>query len=60
MPQFILDDYISKGMGSQCRIICTQPRRISAISVSHVPLNPEVKLHRNDHVCYTPASECTL
>lgn len=34
VPQFILDDYISKGMGSQCRIICTQPRRISAISVA--------------------------
>ncbi|XP_059141900.1 ATP-dependent DNA/RNA helicase DHX36-like [Physella acuta] len=34
VPQFILDDFISRGMGSQCRIICTQPRRISAISVA--------------------------
>lgn len=34
VPQFILDSYIEKGIGSQCRIICTQPRRISAISVA--------------------------
>ncbi|KAL4226527.1 ATP-dependent DNA/RNA helicase dhx36 [Mactra antiquata] len=34
VPQFILDDYIKKKQGSQCRIICTQPRRISAISVA--------------------------
>ncbi|GFR70434.1 ATP-dependent RNA helicase DHX36 [Elysia marginata] len=34
VPQFILDRYIERGVGSQCRIICTQPRRISAISVA--------------------------
>lgn len=34
VPQFILDDYISKNKGSLCKIVCTQPRRISAISVS--------------------------
>ncbi|XP_012944942.1 ATP-dependent DNA/RNA helicase DHX36 [Aplysia californica] len=34
VPQFILDDYIERGLGSQCRLICTQPRRISAISVA--------------------------
>ncbi|XP_033763100.1 ATP-dependent DNA/RNA helicase DHX36-like [Pecten maximus] len=34
VPQFILDDYISHGKGSQCKVICTQPRRISAISVA--------------------------
>ncbi|RUS82845.1 hypothetical protein EGW08_009367, partial [Elysia chlorotica] len=34
VPQFILDSYIDRGIGSQCRIICTQPRRISAISVA--------------------------
>ncbi|KAH7955807.1 hypothetical protein HPB52_003900 [Rhipicephalus sanguineus] len=34
VPQFILDSYIEKGLGSLCKIICTQPRRISAISVS--------------------------
>lgn len=34
VTQFILDDYIQKGMGSLCRVVCTQPRRISAISVA--------------------------
>lgn len=33
VPQFILDDFIERGCASRCRIICTQPRRISAISV---------------------------
>nr|XP_054764413.1 ATP-dependent DNA/RNA helicase DHX36-like [Lytechinus pictus] len=34
VPQFILDDYINRGQGSTCRVICTQPRRISAITVA--------------------------
>lgn len=34
VPQFILDDYIEKGKGSLCNVVCTQPRRISAISVA--------------------------
>jgi ATP-dependent RNA helicase DHX36 len=34
VPQFILDDCLSKGKGSLCKVICTQPRRISAISVA--------------------------
>ncbi|KAK6183551.1 hypothetical protein SNE40_011010 [Patella caerulea] len=34
VPQFILDEEILQGRGSQCHIICTQPRRISAISVA--------------------------
>ncbi|XP_008307701.1 ATP-dependent DNA/RNA helicase DHX36 [Cynoglossus semilaevis] len=34
VTQFILDDYISRGVGSTCRVVCTQPRRISAISVA--------------------------
>lgn len=34
VPQFILDDCIVRGEGSQCHIICTQPRRISAVSVA--------------------------
>ncbi|CAG7729372.1 unnamed protein product [Allacma fusca] len=32
--QYILDDAIDKGRGSTCKILCTQPRRISAISVA--------------------------
>jgi hypothetical protein len=34
VPQYILDEFIAKGRGSQCHIICTQPRRISAVTVS--------------------------
>ncbi|XP_054901731.1 ATP-dependent DNA/RNA helicase DHX36 [Poeciliopsis prolifica] len=34
VTQFILDDHISRGRGSTCRVVCTQPRRISAISVA--------------------------
>ena len=34
MCQFILDDFISSGQGAYCNIICTQPRRISAVSVA--------------------------
>ncbi|XP_065076769.1 ATP-dependent DNA/RNA helicase DHX36 [Ochlerotatus camptorhynchus] len=34
IPQFILDQAMMQGKGSDCRIICTQPRRISAITLS--------------------------
>ncbi|XP_058818074.1 ATP-dependent DNA/RNA helicase DHX36 [Topomyia yanbarensis] len=34
IPQFILDHAIIAKEGSDCRIICTQPRRISAITLS--------------------------
>ncbi|XP_021572161.1 ATP-dependent RNA helicase DHX36 isoform X2 [Carlito syrichta] len=34
VTQFILDNFIERGKGSSCRIVCTQPRRISAISVA--------------------------
>ncbi|GMI87912.1 hypothetical protein like AT1G58060 [Hibiscus trionum] len=34
VPQFILDDMIESGHGGDCKIICTQPRRIAAISVA--------------------------
>ncbi|KAI4457226.1 atp-dependent rna helicase [Holotrichia oblita] len=34
VAQFILDDYLTKQKGSTCRIVCTQPRRISAISIA--------------------------
>jgi HrpA-like RNA helicase len=33
-PQFILDEAIMSGNGHDCRIICTQPRRISAVGVA--------------------------
>ena len=34
VPQFILDDALESGDGSITKIVCTQPRRISAISVA--------------------------
>ncbi|XP_049548305.1 ATP-dependent DNA/RNA helicase DHX36-like [Anopheles darlingi] len=34
IPQYILEEASSRGEGSGCRIICTQPRRISAISLA--------------------------
>ncbi|KAL7240309.1 hypothetical protein ACSBR2_006045 [Camellia fascicularis] len=34
IPQFILESEIESVRGAQCSIICTQPRRISAMSVS--------------------------
>ena len=33
-PQFILDEMVDAGRGAECYIICTQPRRISAVSVA--------------------------
>ena len=34
IPQFILDSHLKGGLGEECFIICTQPRRISAMSVA--------------------------
>ncbi|XP_058987315.1 ATP-dependent DNA/RNA helicase DHX36-like [Musca domestica] len=34
IPQLILDEMIAANKGNTCRIVCTQPRRISAISVA--------------------------
>lgn len=34
MPQFILEDAFKAGEGGRLNIICTQPRRISAIGVA--------------------------
>lgn len=34
LPQYILESEIDAARGANCSIICTQPRRISAIAVS--------------------------
>lgn len=34
VPQIILENFIKCGRGSSCNVICTQPRRLAAISVS--------------------------
>ncbi|XP_012525529.1 ATP-dependent DNA/RNA helicase DHX36 [Monomorium pharaonis] len=48
VAQFILDDELETGNGSVTRIICTQPRRISAISVAErVAMERAEKLGRS-------------
>lgn len=44
-PQFILDHYIRNNKGSLCNIYCTQPRRISALSLA-----ARVAAERNEEV----------
>lgn len=34
VPQLIFDDYINRGEGARCNIVCTQPRRLAAMSVA--------------------------
>jgi small subunit ribosomal protein S24e len=34
IPQFILEDHVVRGEGARCNIVCTQPRRIAAVSVA--------------------------
>lgn len=35
IAQFILDEQLDQGNNSWCHVVCTQPRRISAISIAH-------------------------
>lgn len=34
VPQMLFDDYINRGEGANCNIVCTQPRRLAAMSVA--------------------------
>ncbi|CAN0448552.1 unnamed protein product, partial [Discosporangium mesarthrocarpum] len=34
VPQFVLDDMLNLGKGGECNIVCTQPRRVSAVAVA--------------------------
>lgn len=34
IPQLLLDDHIDRGEGARCNLICTQPRRLAALSVA--------------------------
>ncbi|KAK0141144.1 ATP-dependent RNA helicase DHX36 [Merluccius polli] len=51
VTQFILDDYITRGMGSLCRVVCTQPRRISAISVAERVSSERAETVGNGNSC---------
>ncbi|KAJ3865469.1 hypothetical protein EV359DRAFT_80449 [Lentinula novae-zelandiae] len=35
VPQLLLESFIEKGRGAECNILCTQPRRLAALSVAH-------------------------
>ncbi|CAI6362148.1 unnamed protein product [Macrosiphum euphorbiae] len=43
--QFILDEYLKNDKGAYCNIICTQPRKISAISIAD-----RVAFERNEDI----------
>lgn len=34
VPQYLLEHAVASGAGAQCRVVCTQPRRVAAISVA--------------------------
>lgn len=34
VPQYLLDDAVARGHGAACHIVCTQPRRIAAVSLA--------------------------
>ena len=53
IPQYILDDAISKGKGSDCRVLVTQPRRIAATSVAQ-----RVAVERGEKIGRT--KECSV
>ncbi|KAK2567372.1 putative ATP-dependent RNA helicase DHX57 [Acropora cervicornis] len=42
IPQFVLDSFIKEGRGGECFIICTQPRRISAMAVAERVSNERI------------------
>ncbi|KAM5163257.1 ATP-dependent DNA/RNA helicase DHX36 [Mantella aurantiaca] len=61
VTQFILDDYIMRGKGSSCHVVCTQPRRISAISVAERVAAERAELcGRGNSTGYQIRLECQL
>ena len=34
IPQLLFDDFINRGQGAKCNVLCTQPRRLAAMSVA--------------------------
>lgn len=51
LPQYILESEIESGRGAFCSIICTQPRRISALAVAE-RVATERGEPLGDSVCY--------
>jgi len=59
LPQYVLESKIESGHGAFCNIICTQPRRISAMAVAErVAIERErgmpVSVHRPDRYALLP------
>ena len=52
VPQYLLEAAAEGGEGGQCNIICTQPRRIAAISVAERVAN-----ERGDSAPGTPGQQ---
>ena len=50
--QYILDDRVERLEGSECRILCSQPRRISATSVAERVAQERGEKHPGDSVGY--------
>lgn len=53
VPQIILEQYYQNGNGADCEILCTQPRRIAATSVSRRvkdEMGPSLSAHVGHHV----------
>lgn len=53
LPQYILESEIESGRGAFCSIICTQPRRISAMAVAE-RVATERGEPLGESVCYFP------
>ena len=72
IPQFILDSHLKAGHGGECFIICTQPRRISAMSVAErvsservdkigQSVGYQVRLENKQvHLCLQTPLQCNL
>ncbi|CAK7326664.1 unnamed protein product [Dovyalis caffra] len=60
IPQFILETEIESVRGAVCNIICTQPRRISAMSVSERIASERGRNWVNDLLPYRPELKLIL
>ena len=61
VPQLILDSFIERDEGAKCNIICTQPRRLAAISVAQrVAKERGETVGRNNTVGYQVRFESAL
>ena len=58
LPQYILESEIEAARGAVCSIICTQPRRISAMAVSE-RVAAERGQNLGESVCFCASSYWT-